>query len=301
GDTGDLTTTITPSDIGGQWSADSGTTWYDSGATATLDAGDYTVTFSTVSGYNSPSDQSVAITAGSSETVTGTYTETGSLQVVIEPQSAIDSGAQWQVDSGDWQDSDITVSDLSAGEHILSFSRLSGWRKPIDRTVTITAGETKTATGTYREAQGTGILQVTIQSQNAVDAGAQWNMDGGDWQDSDEMLTNVSAGDHEINFKDIDGWAAPDSQTVDISDGAFEIITGTYTLQTLIYGDADGDGTISIFDALVIAEYVVELRDELPGFDAADVAPEYGVVDIYDALRIAQYDAGLISSLEPIE
>ncbi len=308
GDSGTLQVTIEPSDAvtaGAQWSADDGTTWYDSDSGVTMDTGTYTVTFSTVSGWTSPDSQSVTVSTDQTATLTGTYTEettqTGSLQVTISPETAIDSGAQWQVDSGDWQDSGTVISGLSAGSHTLSFSRISGWYKPIDRTVTVTAGETKIAAGTYREAQGTGIVQVTIQPQDAVDAGAQWNLDAGDWQDSSEMLTNVSAGDHEINFKDIGGWAAPDSQTANISDGAFEIITGTYTLQTFIHGDADGDGTVSIFDALVIAEYVVGLRDELPGFDAADVAPEYGVVDIHDALRIAQYDVGLISSLEPIE
>ncbi|MCP4345241.1 MAG: DUF1565 domain-containing protein [Desulfobacterales bacterium] len=303
GDTGTLQVTMEPSDAvtaGAKWSADSGTTWYDSDSAVTMDTGTYTVTFTTVSGWTSPDSQSATVSTDQTTTLTGTYTEettqTGSLQVTISPQTAIDSGAQWQVDSGDWQDSGDVVSGLSTGEHALSFSRISDWYKPIDRTVTITAGETKIAAGTYREAQGTGIVQVTIEPDDAVDQGAQWNLDQGDWQDSGEMVMNVSAGDHEINFKPVDGWTAPASQTIEISDGAFETVTGTYTQEVVVVsGDADGNGIVNIFDALVVAEYVVELRDELPG--AADVAEEYGVINIYDALMIAQYDVGLVSSL----
>jgi len=80
--------------------------------------------------------------------------ETGSLQVTIEPQGAIDAGAQWKADSGDWQDSGATVSDLSAGEHTVSFGTVKGWTTPTSAAVTIIAGETAPVTGTYAPIQG---------------------------------------------------------------------------------------------------------------------------------------------------
>ncbi len=73
-------------------------------------------------------------------------------------------------------------------------------------------------------------------------------------------------------------------------------------------GDVNGNGKVDIFDALMVAEYVVNLKnqDDLPGFAKADVDGN-GKVDINDALRIARFDIGLadyvvdIPALEYIE
>jgi hypothetical protein len=60
-----------PTEIGIKWSVDE-TTWYDSGETVTLVQGDYIVTFSTVTGYDALSEESVSVSDGSSETITVT-------------------------------------------------------------------------------------------------------------------------------------------------------------------------------------------------------------------------------------
>ena len=77
--------------------------------------------------------------------------ETGSLTVTISPQEAIDAGSQWKADSGSWQNSGASVSDLTVGTHTVSFKTVSGWTAPASQTVTITADSTKTLTGTYTE------------------------------------------------------------------------------------------------------------------------------------------------------
>ncbi|MCP4112977.1 MAG: hypothetical protein GY749_46860 [Desulfobacteraceae bacterium] len=63
-------------------------------------------------------------------------------------------------------------------------------------------------------------------------------------------------------------------------------------------GDADGNGEIEIYDALIIAQYDVGLKtqDELPGFASADVDGN-GKVNIFDALRIAEFVVGVIPEL----
>lgn len=68
---------------------------------------------------------------------------------------------------------------------------------------------------------------------------------------------------------------------------------------TIPCGDADGNGTVDISDALLIAEYDVGLKDssQLSGFKACDINKD-GVVDLCDALMIAEYDVGLVSKLE---
>ena len=60
-------------------------------------------------------------------------------------------------------------------------------------------------------------------------------------------------------------------------------------------GDANGDGSIDIVDALLIAQYYVGLDPQgfVPG--NADTNCD-GSIDIVDALLVAQYYVGLIQS-----
>lgn len=78
--------------------------------------------------------------------------ETGSLQVTIKPAEAVTAGAQWKADSGSWQNSGTTLSDLTVGTHTVSFSGVSGWNAPGSQTVSVTSGGTASVTGTYTEA-----------------------------------------------------------------------------------------------------------------------------------------------------
>src|SRR5208283_5409302 len=75
---------------------------------------------------------------------------TGSLQVTINPASAITAGAEWQVDDGASNESGTTVTDLSVGAHTVSFTSISGWFTPSDETVTIKKGATTKVSGLYK-------------------------------------------------------------------------------------------------------------------------------------------------------
>jgi hypothetical protein len=75
--------------------------------------------------------------------------QTGSLTATISPAGVVTAGAQWNVDGGAWQASGAIVPNLTAGSHTVSFSAVTGYTSPADQTVTITAGQTTTATGTY--------------------------------------------------------------------------------------------------------------------------------------------------------
>ena len=152
--TGALQVTISPAgaiSAGAQWQVDGGTL-QSSGATVSgLSVGSHTVSFSTVSGWTTPANQNVSVSANSTATATGTYVsipQTGALQVTISPAGAISAGAQWQVDGGTLQSSGATVSGLSVGSHTVSFSTVSGWTTPANQNVSVSANSTATATGT---------------------------------------------------------------------------------------------------------------------------------------------------------
>lgn len=151
--------------------------------------------------------------------------EVGMLRVTINPQEAIDVGAQWRVDGGTWRDSGVSVG-IVAGSHIVEFKGIDGWDAPADIPVTIVADAITEATGVYTVIRS---LWVFITPAGAIDAGAQWNVDGGPWQDSGNRVSQLSVGDHTVNYKDLFGWSTPPSEAVTIVAGQITETTGTYT------------------------------------------------------------------------
>jgi len=67
------------------------------------------------------------------------------------------------------------------------------------------------------------------------------------------------------------------------------------TPDTFTRGDVNGDGTVNIVDALLIAQYYVGLNPNPFNYDAADTNCDSNV-NIVDALLIAQFYVGLIDS-----
>ncbi len=78
----------------------------------------------------------------------------GSLKVTISPTEAVNAGAQWKVDDRDWKNSGDTESVLSVGNHTVSFKTISGWSTPSNKTVSISANQTISATGAYTVVSG---------------------------------------------------------------------------------------------------------------------------------------------------
>ena len=81
-----------------------------------------------------------------------------------------------------------------------------------------------------------GNLHVTLGPAGAISAGAQWNVDGGAWQDSGATVSDLSVGPHDVNYKSVTGWTSPTSETIDINDGQTTSISRSYTQLTRIIG-----------------------------------------------------------------
>ncbi len=72
-------------------------------------------------------------------------------------------------------------------------------------------------------------ITVYLDPPEAVNAGAQWRVSGGNWQGSGAMISGLSAGQVFIEFKDLPGWTKPVDQPVNIQEGQPAIISGFYT------------------------------------------------------------------------
>ncbi len=73
------------------------------------------------------------------------------------------------------------------------------------------------------------------------------------------------------------------------------IITGE-ELETIMYGDADGNKVVEAYDATHIAQYLAGYGNEITKGADADAN---GVVEAYDATHVAQYLAGYGNVLGP--
>jgi hypothetical protein len=171
---GSLQVIISPQaaiDAGAKWRVDGGA-WRNSSYTETnLGIGSHTVEYSTISGWNKPANETIQINAGLTTTTSGTYVQqTGSLQVIISPQAAIDAGAKWRVDGVAWRDSGYTETLLTVGSHTVEYNAISSWITPPNETIYIYEDQTTTTSGTY----GMSIAFVDADATTGANNGSRW-------------------------------------------------------------------------------------------------------------------------------
>jgi len=153
---------------------------------------------------------------------------TALLQVNLGPIDAVNAGAQWQVNGGAWLNSGTLVSNLSFDSHTVSFNTISGWTTPTNQFVTLNFNYDHPTIVTSSYVQQVGLLQVNINPTDVINAGAQWRVDGGTWQNSGALLSNIGVGTHNVSFISIYGWATPDSQTITIFSNLTTTASGSY-------------------------------------------------------------------------
>jgi hypothetical protein len=73
-----------------------------------------------------------------------------------------------------------------------------------------------------------GAVTVTIEPAEAVAAGAQWSIDGGALHASGEIVTNLAAGSHTVQFKDLAAWLEPDAVSALVIGGKQASVIATY-------------------------------------------------------------------------
>jgi hypothetical protein len=154
---GSLQVTISPPDVltnGALWQVDSNSFQISGAVVNNLSVGNHRVSFKTISGWTTPPNQSVTITANQTANVTGTYVPiptalTGALQVTITPSQAVSAGAEWRIGSGAFHTNGAIVTNLSPTNVIISFKPIPGFFTPANQTNLIIGGQTNPLTGLY--------------------------------------------------------------------------------------------------------------------------------------------------------
>jgi NHL repeat len=187
---GSLQVMISPSDAvlaGAQWQVDSGPWQTNEAIVQGLSSSvHHTLSFfNPVSGWTTPSSQTVALTNRQTTLATGFYVlQTGSMQTTILPSTAVAAGAKWQIDGGAFQASGATISGLLPGSHTVSYNTLLGWKAPVNEVVIITNALTTSAVGIYTQPpQLSGVIaaggkfQFVLQGQGGTDYVIQDSLD----------------------------------------------------------------------------------------------------------------------------
>lgn len=140
------------------------------------------------------------------------------LRVLIQPQAAVDAGAKWRLTGwGAWYDSG-EILEVPYGEIVIEFRDTDSgdWVTPAAATLTVSEGKLYSHTGAYSLPYGE--LTVTIQPEEAREAGATWQVDEtGPLYASGETV-RVNAGRHDIDFSPVRGLARP-LLSVDVAAG----------------------------------------------------------------------------------
>ena len=131
----------------GAWSIDGGTTYYDSDEEVRVDPGTYTITFKPVTGYTTPADQIVTLTAGQLAEINAAYVGYGTLTV-----NSNDAFSSWTIDDS-WATGNVpgdTIT-LDAGTYTVMFTEAGGdyTVTPENQIITITAGSEIIISGIY--------------------------------------------------------------------------------------------------------------------------------------------------------
>jgi len=229
-----------------------------------------------ISGTENPKINGISIQPGSGPTATPTPTPTpviGDCNVSFDPQNSIQGlGSTFQidvvVDSGNqnlaaygfditYDGSLLNVVDVAEG----SDGFLAAANTSTDGQI-VASGFDASGTGPGSNLQ---VLIITFQAE--------------------------SEGTSPLNIS-VDQLVDPDTNSIGSACGN----SGSVTISDINnLGDVNGDGGIDIIDALLTAQYYVDLNPANFNAGAADTNCD-GNVDIIDALLIAQYYVGLLNS-----
>ncbi len=228
----------------------------------------------------------------------------GALQVIITPEEAGEVGVQWSIDGGEWHNSGETVTGLFEGEYTVDFRDTYKWAAPSTQRITVREGQLTSHAVESRRKQGS--LVINLVPEEAVSAGVQWRIRGGEWQDSGAMLLDLPVDNYVVEFSKVEGWELPDPQAIALKENGavvevnFDIKYASLQVNivpeeaaingakwSLLNGFWNDSG--DVINDLRVGDYVVEFM-EIEGYAAPTVrrvnVGEGGVIETAEYRRL---------------
>lgn len=103
-----------------------------------------------------------------------------------------------------------------------------------------------------------GAIRVTLQPSDAIADGASWSVDSGTLVPSGTSVTNLSAGNHAVLFRDLAGWREPEVAAIRVVGGKLQEITATYRRLPRFYFRAIPSQSVRVGETL---ELLVHTQD----------------------------------------
>ena len=178
----------------------------------------------------------------------------GSLRLIIEPSEAVAEGAEWRAGKITWRKSGATIKKLPPGTHNITFKPLPNWSPPKKLSVKIVRRQTTNQTAIYtRKAPPEyGSLTVTIEPEEALKAGGQWQVAGSAWQASGVTFDKVPAGTQLIVLKALTDWVPSAEPTVVITKDQTAAVTVTYAKRPPPPPPEFGSLTVTVIPAAAV-------------------------------------------------
>jgi len=205
---GTLSVTLEPAAVQGSATWKAAGTNYASGATATLAAGTYTVSFGAVDGYVTPDSRSVEVPPGGAASAGAVYeVKPGSLKVTLDPAEGMWKVAGTNHASG-------TTAKLAPGTYAVTFGAQTGYATPAERSVTLAAGGSKSMTVRYEGLPGS--VTYALEPE-----GGTWKINGTNYASG--AVADVPSGTWTVTFGALSGYTVPESQSIEVeADGLYE-------------------------------------------------------------------------------
>jgi hypothetical protein len=204
----------------------------DWGTFTDVPTGAHTVCYGKVANFDPPGCQNVTVNGGALTTTAGTFTShpgalgqsgLGSLRVVTSPalqsQITIKPGVGSPHIADSWG---LNWLELPPASYTVSFSHIEGWTEPAPQSVTVTADNTTTISGTFIQR---GLLHV-FTSPPVAGTVLLDGLPRDDWG----LFTDVTTGSHGVCFGSASGFAnTPTCQTVTVNAGLETDVSGSFS------------------------------------------------------------------------
>jgi pimeloyl-ACP methyl ester carboxylesterase len=219
---GSLVVNLSPAgavSAGAQWQVDGGSYYSSGGVAPVLTPGSHTVSFKFVSGYTTPANQVVNITANTQATASASYTAIAASTYTLTLNYNNTQGGASASPSASGNIYTVgTVVQLyasaSSGYHFTGWSgNASGTANPI--TVTMNGNENITAN--FASGDPTlGTVIVTIQPPAAAAAGVTWGFNVDDFRASGSSYTTFPA-TYILDLHTVAGWVGPSTMVATLT------------------------------------------------------------------------------------